>query len=117
VPVLSGELGSAGMINELPALEGQKYYEIYFRPITTTYTPYGTFTQELGDFSGGLSGFWNLANGYHVLQAYTWGENEMYIYLDAQRIDATLAGLIGTTPMSINAIFMDIHLSKVLEFN
>lgn len=74
--------------------------------------------------SFGLAGYFNLSNGEHILQMYaiptgTNNNNAARNYtleIDKTDVGSQLAALIGTSLGNINAIFMDIHMSKIEKF-
>lgn len=114
-----GAIGRGGIYNFPYAVRGVKFVWIQYgnELSRTIYTPYGNFTLGPRDQ---FEGAWNIANGQHLMQAFTitreGGGDEFYVYLDGRRVDSILTSLLKTSPNSLNAAFMDIHLSKVREF-
>lgn len=108
---LVGKVGGGAAYNFPYAVDDKIFYRIVYDGEGTSHTPYGQ--------SGGASdfiGYFNVSNGQHLIQGFTLGE-QAYTMLDGDDVGAGLAAAVGSDVSSINAIFMDIPLSKIKQFN
>lgn len=108
----SGKTGWGGALGYPYAVDDRMYYYIIQGSSRTTYTPYGNaYTTH-----GVLEGWLNVTNGQHLIQGYEI-DGQTYIVLDGADYGGTLAGACGTDVSSINAVFMDVPLSKIIELD
>lgn len=107
----SGDIGSGNVIGFPYAVDDRIYYTIYRGQSSTVYSPYG----QTGEYFRG--GFWNVSNGEHLIQSFWFNDTELFVMLDERDIASDLATACRTSIGALNAVFMDIPLSKIVEFD
>lgn len=115
-PEIDGFIGYGERFLIPYAVDDALYYGITTAPGNgTVHTPYGQTGYD-------MDGYFNVHNGKHLIQGFTFdrhfsGGGQDFIMLDGDDITSALSDACETGSRSINAIFMDIPLSKIVLFD